>query len=79
MVDFYDGVHTGDESSAEPVSEFVEAGGTVAVRVLWRTSSRGHDTGMEVTVVYTVRSGRIAAIEFFRDHPEALEAAGLRE
>ena len=34
---------------------------------------------MEVTCVYTVRSGRIIAFEFFWDHEEALEAVGLRE
>jgi ketosteroid isomerase-like protein len=79
VVDFYDGVRTGDDASAEPITEFLEAAGTVAIRVLWRTSSQGHDMGMEVTVVYTVRRGKIAAIEFFRDHAEALEAVGLRE
>jgi ketosteroid isomerase-like protein len=32
-----------------------------------------------VGVAGTVRKGRIVAIEFFWDHDEALEAAGLRE
>ena len=34
---------------------------------------------MEVTAVYNVRNGRIATIEFFRDHADALEAVGLSE
>ncbi len=79
VVDFYEGVRTWDGSTAEPISEFIEAGGAVAVRVLWRTSSQGQEVGMEVTVVYTVRNGKIAAIEFFRDHAEALAAVGLSE
>jgi hypothetical protein len=34
---------------------------------------------LEYTVVYGVRKGRIREVEYFRDHDEALEAAGLRE
>jgi ketosteroid isomerase-like protein len=34
---------------------------------------------MEATCVYTVRQGKIAAFEFFWDHAEALEAAGLSQ
>ncbi len=34
---------------------------------------------MELTAVYNVRSGRVATIEFFRHHGEALEAVGLSE
>ena len=34
---------------------------------------------MEMTGVYTVRKGRIFAMEFFWDHAEALEAVGLSE
>ena len=35
---------------------------------------------MEFTGVFTVRKGRIdVLVEFFWDHAEALEAAGLRE
>src|SRR5947208_2860779 len=79
VVDFYEGVRTGDDSTAEPISDFIEAGGAVAVRVLWRTSIEGQEVGMEVTVVYTMRNGKIAAIEFLRDHDEALEAVGLSE
>ena len=34
---------------------------------------------MELTLVFTMRKGRIVYQEFFWDHAEALEAAGLRE
>jgi hypothetical protein len=34
---------------------------------------------MELTFVYTVRRGLVLGLEIFRDHAEALEAAGLRE
>ena len=34
---------------------------------------------MELTVVYTVRKGKIVFMEFFWDHAEALEAVGLSE
>ena len=33
---------------------------------------------LELTVVYTIR-GRILEAEFFQDHKDALEAAGLSE
>jgi ketosteroid isomerase-like protein len=79
VMNFYDGMRPWDDDTAEPISEFLDAGGAVAIRILWRTSSQGQEVGMEVTAVYTVRSGKIAAIEFFRDHSEALEAVGLRE
>jgi ketosteroid isomerase-like protein len=32
-----------------------------------------------LTGVYTMRKGRIFGIEYFWDHAEALEAAGLKE
>jgi hypothetical protein len=34
---------------------------------------------MEFTGVYTVRRARVVRVEFFWDHAEALEVAGLRE
>jgi hypothetical protein len=34
---------------------------------------------MEMTVVYTFRGGLIFGAEFFWDHAEALEAAGISE
>jgi ketosteroid isomerase-like protein len=34
---------------------------------------------MEFTGVWTVRKGKVRGIDFFWDHAEALEAAGLSE
>jgi hypothetical protein len=34
---------------------------------------------MEWTLIYTVRRGLVFGLEFFWDHDEALEAAGLSE
>ena len=76
---FYEDVRPWDDTTVEPISEFVDSGDQVAVRVLWRASTQGQEVGMELTIVYAVRNGKIARIEFFRDHAEALGAAGLSE
>jgi ketosteroid isomerase-like protein len=34
---------------------------------------------MELTTIITVRNGKVREAEYFWDHDEALEAAGLRE
>jgi hypothetical protein len=34
---------------------------------------------MEMTIMVTVRKGKIVYREYFRDHAEALEAVGLSE
>ena len=39
----------------------------------------GPDLNMELTLVFTMRKGRIFYLEFFWDHAEALEAVGLSE
>jgi ketosteroid isomerase-like protein len=49
--------------------------------------ARSHITGersglegdMQFSEVLTFRTGKVVLIEFFWDHQEALEAAGLRE
>jgi hypothetical protein len=37
----------------------------------------GVDSHLEFTVVFTVRKGKVGHIEFFWDHPEALETMGV--
>jgi ketosteroid isomerase-like protein len=49
------------------------------VRWIWRGAGEGPDTNVEATGVYTVREGRILAIEHFWDHAEALSAVGFSE
>jgi ketosteroid isomerase-like protein len=77
VMTFYDELRPWGDTTAEPVGEFVEAGGQVVVRVLWRASTQGQEVGMEISIVYAVRNGKIARIEFFRDHADALAAVCL--
>jgi ketosteroid isomerase-like protein len=68
-----------DADTAEPISDFIHAADRVVVRFGWRVRGHGPTLPWEVTCIYTVRSGKIEAFEFFWDHAEALDAAGLRE
>ena len=61
------------------IADELAAGDRVILRVTWRGTARGLQTAKEYTFVYTVRRGLILGLEFFLDHSEALEAAGLRE
>jgi ketosteroid isomerase-like protein len=70
---------TWDADTFELISDFLDAGDRVAVRLIWRGVGHGPESNMEFTGVYTVRKGRIFGIEFFWDHTQALEAVGLRE
>ena len=70
---------TWDTDSFELISDFIDVGDRVAVRFIWRGVGRGPESNIEATGVYAVRKGRIFSIEFFWDHAEALEAAGLSE
>jgi ketosteroid isomerase-like protein len=69
-----------DEFRVEPV-EFIDAGDTVVVS--YRIHARGKGSGVDVelpsSTIYTLRQGRIAAARMYREHAEALEAAGLSE
>ena len=70
---------TWDANTLVPISDFIDAGDRVAVRYIWRGAGHGPDLNMEVTLVFTMREGRIILQEFFWDHAEALEAVGLSE
>jgi ketosteroid isomerase-like protein len=70
---------TWDGDTVEPISDFIDAGDRVVVRQVWRGIGQGPESNIETTQVTTVRKGRIILQEFFWDHAEALEAAGLRE
>jgi ketosteroid isomerase-like protein len=61
------------------VSDFLDAGDRVVVRFAWRGEGVGPAMDLEMSVLYTVRSGRVIEAEFFRSQAEALEAAGLSE
>jgi ketosteroid isomerase-like protein len=68
-----------DADALEPIGDFIDAGDQVAVRYIWHGAGHGPAAALELTVVVTVRNGRIVEIRYFWDHAEALEAAGVRE
>lgn len=45
----------------------------------WSGIGRGPQSDMEMTMVLTVRKELIFGLEYFWDHREALETAGLSE
>ena len=70
---------TWDADAFELISDFIDVGDRVVVRLAWRGAGHGPKSNMEFTGVITLRNGRIVAIQNFWDHTEALEAAGLSE
>jgi uncharacterized protein len=70
---------TWDADALEPVGDFVHGADRVVSRLIWHGAGHGPESNMEFTVVYTLRKGRIAFLEYFWDHAEALEAVGLSE
>jgi ketosteroid isomerase-like protein len=70
---------TFDADAIELISDFIDSGDRVAVRLIWRGAGQGPELNMEMTNVFTVRDGRIFYFEFFWDHAEALKAVGLQE
>ena len=63
------------------IREIFPVGDRVVVRADWggQGQASGIDLRSSLTAIHTVRDGRIAKIEFFLDHAQALKAAGLRE
>ena len=70
---------TWDDYTVEPVSDFIDADDKVAVRYVWRGAGRGPDMTLELTLVFTLREGRIVSQQFFWEHAEALDAMGLQD
>ena len=70
---------TWDVDTAERISDFIDVGDRVAMRMRWRTAGRGPEANLEWTVVFTVRKGKVLNVEYFWGHAEALEAVGLSE
>ena len=68
-----------DADALEPISDFLDAGDRVIVRVILHGAGFGPEVNLECTIVYTVRERRVFYIEYFWNHDDALEAAGLRE
>ena len=70
---------TWDADAVEPISDFLDAGERVVVRMIWHGAGVGPEANLEFTLVSTVRRRRVFFIEYFWDYAEALEAAGLEE
>ncbi len=68
-------------ASLSEIREIFPVGDRVVARADWggRGQASGIDLRSSLTAIYTVRDGQITKIEFFFDHAQALEAAGLRE
>jgi ketosteroid isomerase-like protein len=60
---------------------FIDAGPHVAVlvRVIAEGGASGLPTERKTAHVWTIRAGRLAAIQIYRDRAEALEVVGLSE
>jgi ketosteroid isomerase-like protein len=50
---------TWDADALELVSDFIDVGDRVAVRVIWRGTGHGPQANVEMTILYTVRKGKI--------------------
>jgi uncharacterized protein len=70
---------TWDADSFQLISDFIDVGDRVAVRFIWQGAGHGPESNIELTGAYTVRKGRIVALEFFWDHAEALKSLGISE
>ena len=67
-----------DIDALEQIS-YTDAADQVLLKFIWHGMGRGPEANLEFTGVFTVREGRVVRVEFFWDHQEALEAAGLSE
>ena len=68
-----------ESDSLEFLSDLVAVGDRVIVRIGWHGVGRGPQSDMEWTNVLTIRDGRFTNVQYFWNHAEALEAAGLSE
>ena len=70
---------TFDADALVAIGDFIDAADRVVVRFIWRGAGHGPETNVELTGVYTLREGKLFAIEHFWDHAKALETLGLSE
>ena len=68
-----------DAQTTEPISDFKIIADHVVVRFIWRTTGRGPEANMEISILYTFRKGKISGMDYFWDHADALKAVGLSE
>ena len=70
---------TWDADVLEATSDFTDVADHVVVRFMWSGAGHGPEANLEATAVYSVRKRLAIGLEYFWDHTEALEAAGLSE
>jgi ketosteroid isomerase-like protein len=63
------------------IEDLIDAGDRVVMRARshWTGEQSGIETDVQFTQVLTFRKGKVVLDEYFWDHQEALEAAGLTE
>ena len=63
------------------IEDLTDAGDRIVSRFRIKVHGQGSDIEQDtvLSVIHTFRRGKVIMIEFFLDHEEALEAAGLRE
>jgi ketosteroid isomerase-like protein len=68
------------EYSIEP-EEFLDAGDRVVALIRQRTTGGGSGVALERddAIVFGMRDGKIARLDYYNDRPEALKAVGLEE
>jgi uncharacterized protein len=76
---WYEQLREAFDIDAGELISVADAGDHVVAAFRWRGAGRGPESSMEFTAVYTVRWGKVVLVEYFWDHDEALEAAGLSE
>jgi ketosteroid isomerase-like protein len=71
----------GETGFETAIDDLIDAGDRVVLR--YRARVHGQQSGIEDEAVFsqvvTIRQGRCVMLEYFLDHQEALEAAGLSE
>jgi ketosteroid isomerase-like protein len=80
VMGFYERLReTFDADTVELTGGLSHAADRVVARWIWHGQGHGPESNMEVTTIYTVRNGKVREVEYFWDHDQALEAAGLSE
>jgi ketosteroid isomerase-like protein len=71
---FFNGLREGWKRTSVVVHKLEEAGDNVLASVTWRATGEasGIETASDWMVLYTVRGGQIARIQFFSDHDAAI-------
>jgi uncharacterized protein len=77
---YFEGIREAwDMDTIEWVGEPVAAADRVVISFTWQGMGAGPEAKMQLTIVTTVRNGRVRDVDYFWDRAEALKAIGLRE